>query len=84
MEEARKNSQIEADNIIKDAHEKVAIEKEKAHQQIEKERADMQEDIKNEIVEVAFEMAEKMVEHEIDKEKHSKIVDETLSTLNNK
>ena len=44
----------------------------------------MQEDIKNEIVEVAFEMAEKMVEHEIDKEKHSKIVDETLSTLNNK
>ncbi len=84
IEEAKKNSHIEAYNIIKEAQDQIAIDKEKAKIQIERERADMREDIKNEIIDVAFEMAEKMVEHEIDKEKHAKIVDETLSTLDNK
>lgn len=84
MEEARKNSMIEAENIIKDAHEKIEIDQENARRQIEKERNDMHEEIKNEIVDVAFQMAEKMVEHEIDKGEHKKIIDDTLSALDNK
>ena len=83
MEEARKNSSIEAENIIKEAHQQIEIDRENARRQIEKERSDMHEDIKNEIVDVAFQMAEKMVEHEIDKDEHKKIIDSTLSVLDN-
>ena len=50
----------------------------------EKGTGNLVEDIKNEIVDVAFQMAEKMVEHEIDKGEHKKIIDDTLSALDNK
>lgn len=83
IEEAKKNSQIEAYNIIKEAQEQIAIDKEKAQVQLERDRANMQEEIKNEIVDVAFVMAEKIVEHEISKNDNKKIIDETLSSLNN-
>ena len=42
----------------------------------------MQEGIKNEIVEVAYLVAEKIVEHEVDKKANEELVEKTISSIN--
>ena len=66
IEDAKKVSQIEADEILNEAKYQIQKEKESALDLIDKERKSMQENIKNEIVDIAFLMAEKIVDHEID------------------
>ena len=56
-------------------------EKESALDLIDKERKSMQENIKNEIVDIAFLMAEKIVDHEIDKKANQELINQTLSKL---
>lgn len=82
IDEAKKTSYVEAEEIINNANQQAEQTKLAAQSQIEKERKDMQEGIKNEIVEVAYLVAEKMVEHEIDKEANKELVEQTISSIN--
>ena len=81
IEDAKKVSQIEADEILNEAKYQIQKEKESALDLIDKERKSMQENIKNEIVDIAFLMAEKIVDHEIDKKANQELINQTLSKL---
>ena len=81
---AKKVSQIEADEILNEARYQIQREKENARDLIDKERKSMQENIKNEVVDIAFLMAEKIVEHEIDKKANQELINQTLSKLEKK
>ena len=84
IEDAKKVSQIEADEILNEARYQIQREKENARDLIDKERKSMQENIKNEVVDIAFLMAEKIVEHEIDKKANQELINQTLSKLEKK
>lgn len=81
IEEAKKNSQIEADAIMNEANEKIKRDTENARELIEKEHQEMQDGMRKEVIEVAYSIAEKMVNHEIDRESNKEIVDKTLNKL---
>lgn len=81
IEEAKKTSQLEADEILQEAHEQIKRDTEQARMMIEKEHQEMQEGIKNEVIEVAYEMAEKMVGRQIDKKANQDIVNQTIEQL---
>lgn len=84
IEEAKKTSQIEVDEMIQSAKNQIQKEKDSAQDLIEKERRLMQEGIKDEVVDIAFLMAEKIVNHEIDKEANKDMIEQTLSKLKDK
>lgn len=82
IEEAKKTSQIEADAIINDANDKIKRDTENARELIAKEHQEMQEGMRNEVIEVAYSIAEKVVNHEINRETNKEIIDKTINSLN--
>ena len=81
IEEAKKTSTIEANEIIDNARKQIIAEEEASHRLIEKERVEMEEGIKKEIIDVAFMMSEKILGREINKDDHKQIVDDAMSIL---
>lgn len=84
VEDAKKTSNIEADLIINNAKKIAEETKENAIQQINQERKDMQEGIKDKIVDVAYMLAEKIVENEIDRETNKELVEKTIASIDYK
>lgn len=81
IDEAKKSSVVEANAIIEEANQKIQDESARAREQIEKEHQEMQDGIKDEIVEVAYAIAEKMVGREINKENKQDIIDEAIKKM---
>ncbi|MDQ0360594.1 F0F1 ATP synthase subunit B [Breznakia pachnodae] len=71
---AKQRATTEASAIVGDARNNAAIMKEKALHDIEREKANVREQIKEEISEVAFMAAKKVVEKELDEDVHKKYV----------
>lgn len=71
---AKKKASDEASEIVADARNNASIMKEKAFHDIEREKANVRDQIKEEISEVAFMAAQKVVEKELDKNVHKKYV----------
>ncbi len=84
INDAKKQSQIEANAILNEAHEQIAKDTQEALALVDEKRKEMEASIKDEIVDVAIVMAEKIVEHEVDKKENSEIIKQTLSTLDDK
>lgn len=81
VEQARKISKNEADEIKKTALEEIENEKVRAKEQLEHERDMMEKEIKDKIIEVAYEMSKTIVGREIDQTKNQDVVDEMLGKL---
>ncbi len=81
IEEAKKTSQIEADSIIFEANEKIKKDSENARELIEKEHQEMQEGMRKEVIDVAYTIAEKIVNHEVSRETNKEIIDKTIDGL---
>ena len=79
IENAKKRSYVEADKIINDANIEAKSRIENAEEEINSMKNKAQDDIKNEIVDIACLMAEKIVEKEVDKKKYSKLVEQTIN-----
>ncbi|MDF9825721.1 F-type H+-transporting ATPase subunit b [Breznakia sp. PF5-3] len=71
---AKKKASQEAGEIVAEARNNAQIMKEKAFHDIEREKANVKEQIKEEISEVAFLAAKKVVEKELDDDVHKKYV----------
>lgn len=82
IDEAKKTSQIEADAILNEANQKIKRDTENARELIEKEHQEMQEGMRNEVIEVAYAIAEKMVNREINREANKELIDKTIEELN--
>ena len=67
--------------ILEDKNQKIQDESARAREQIKKEHQEMQDGIKDEIVEVAYAIAEKMVGREINKENNQDIIDEAIKKM---
>ncbi|MDD2492966.1 MAG: F0F1 ATP synthase subunit B [Bacilli bacterium] len=75
IERAKQKSYVEAEEIIDKAKTDAKLRLEQATEEITMQRANAEEQIKKEIVDVAYLMAEKIVEKEIDKSKYDNVVE---------
>ena len=81
IEKAKEKGNLEAEEIINKAEEEANRKLEKAKEEIESEVKKASDDIKKEIVDTAYLLAEKIINEEIDREKHEKIVSEFLNKV---
>lgn len=68
----------EKNRIVAEAHEQIESEKEKAHNEIEREVEESRKQLKKEIVDVAYTLADKMVNAQMDEQKNHAIIEEFL------
>jgi F-type H+-transporting ATPase subunit b len=77
------NAKIDAlntrDQILEEAKQQSDKERLKAHEQIQLERKASEDEIKKQIVDIAFKAAEKILEREIDEKDNQKIVSDFIS-----
>lgn len=78
IREAKVKADAQARDIIEDANKKAAEIMEKAEQSIEREKEKAMEEMRQEIAALAILVAEKIVEHEIQKVGQEAIVDEVI------
>ncbi len=81
IERAKTNSKVEAQLIMDKAIEEIETKKKNADDQIKNDREKMEEGLRDEIVSVAYALAEKITEKEIDQTKNEKLVDDFLKEV---
>ncbi len=78
LDQAEKEANLRRDMIITDAKKEAKTRLENLDKELEMERKNMENDIKKQIVDIAFLAAEKIVAREIDQEKYLKVVDSII------
>ena len=78
---AKNSSKAEAQIIMDKALEEIETKKKQASEQINNDREKMEEGIRDEIINVAYALAEKITEKEIDQTKNEEIVDSFLKEV---
>lgn len=78
IESAKHKAGVEANQILEQAHNDARMYKEKAQVEIEKEKTSIRKNIKDEISDIAFLAAKKVVEKEMDDETHKKYVQDFI------
>ncbi len=81
IERAKTTSTIEANNIKNRALAEIEAKKEASVEQINSERKKAEESLRDEIITVAYTLAEKITEKEIDEAKHQDLVDDFLKEV---
>ena len=69
------------DEIVSDARKEAAAIRDKAGRDIEQERRKAKSALKSEISELALELAEKVVQKEIDQKEHERLIDDFINEL---
>ena len=82
LAKAEKEANLKRDEIINQAREEAKRRMDNLEIELEQERSSMEKEIRQEIVEVAFAAAEKIVSKEINQEKYISIVDDILKGAN--
>lgn len=82
LDDAEKNANIKRDEIINQAKEEARVRMENLDAELEQEKKNMSEQIRKEIVDIAFAAAEKIVAKEIDQTKYLDVVDDILKGVN--
>lgn len=78
LENAKANAQHEKREIIQGAQSQAETMKEKARKDIEREKVQAREEMKNAIVDVAFDAAKQIVGKEMDAQAHKQYVDDFI------
>lgn len=78
---AQKNAAEKSDQMIKDASAQAAAIKQKAESDIAQERRKAVNELKDEIGDMAMEIAGKVIEREISEKDHQKLIDEFISNV---
>ena len=81
IERAKTTSTIEANNIKTRALAEIEAKKEASVEQINSERKKAEESLRDEIITVAYTLAEKITEKEIDEAKHQDLVNDFLKEV---
>ena len=82
LDRAERDASIKRDEIINQARDEARRRLDNLKLELEQERSSMEKEIRQEIVEVAFAAAEKIVSKEINQEKYISIVDDILKGAN--
>lgn len=78
---AKKRAEKKSEQIISDAKNEAVLIKEKASIDIDRERQQTLNDAKNQISDIAIMAASKVIESDIDKSKHEKLIDDFISEI---
>lgn len=81
MEKARSNAEKLEKALTKEAKLSIAQMKEKAKEDIELERQQVLEDTKKDISLLSFQIAEKLIEKELDQQNHAELIDKFIERL---
>ena len=86
IQQAKTLSEKEAEKILNDAHEQIESDKAKALREIDQKEIELRRNLQQEIVDVAYLLADKMVNKQMDEKQNQLIVDEFLSdgTINDR
>ena len=82
LAKAEKEANLKRDEIINQAREEAKRRMDNLKVELEQERSSMEKEIRQEIVEIAFAAAEKIVSKEINQDKYLDVVDEILKGAN--
>jgi len=82
LDDAEKQGNIRREEIIKEAKEEARLRLENLDTELEQEKKNMSNEIKKEIIDIAFMAAEKIVAKEIDQAKYLDVVDDILKGVN--
>lgn len=77
-ESLTKQAKLEAEQLILKAQEEAAFKIKQSQSQMAFERQQLEQDIKNSIRDVAFVAAKKIVQKELDENKHQALIDEAI------
>ena len=78
---AQKTAAIQSEEMLKEASAQAAAMKAKAESDIAQEKRKAVNEIKNEICDIAMEIAGKVIEREISEEDHTKLIDEFIANV---
>lgn len=78
LNQAEKDGNLRRDQIINEAKEEAKRRLENLELELEQEKDSMQKEIRQEIIDIAFAAAEKIVAREIDQDKYMDVVEEIL------
>lgn len=81
VENGRKKGEEVREEIVSEAEDKAESMIEEAEEEIERERKQAFEDVEGEVGTIALNIAEKLLEAEIDEQKHSELIDDFLSEI---
>ena len=81
LSEGRKRAIAKENQIINEAQEEALRVRERASREIELEKSKLKEDVKQEMISVAFLMASKIIGQTIDESKQNQLVEETLNEI---
>lgn len=84
IERAKQKSYIEAEEIVKKAQIDANMRLDEAKEQIQKEVANANESIKKEIIDIAYILAEKIINEEIDESKYDNLINEFIKKEENR
>lgn len=78
---AQKTALLQSEEMLKDASAQASAMKAKAERDIAQEKRKAVNEIKNEIGDMAMEIAEKVIERELSEEDHNKLIDEFIANV---
>lgn len=81
---AQKTATLQSEEILREANAQAVQIKTKAERDIEQEKRKAVNDIKNEIGDMALEIAGKVIEREVSAEDHTKLIDEFINKVGDK
>ena len=81
MSNAQKTADAESEKIIAEANRQAAAMKEKASREIEQEKRQAVREIRDDIGGIAVDLAEKVIERELNEEDHRKLIDEYIRNV---
>lgn len=81
MRRALRNAQLKEEEILKEARDEAARTLQRAEEQIEKERVQAMEDIKNDVSDIAIDIATAVLDREITADEHREMIDGFIEKL---
>ena len=77
--DAMENAKLQANSVLDEARKEVADIREKSRLQIEREKIAARKEIHNEVGDLAVQLAEKILESELDDDAQASVIDEIIS-----
>ena len=81
LQNARHQAELQGEAIVKDAKEQAAELKQKADADIAREKVRVFNEMKDEIGDIAMEIAGKVIGREVDEEDHKKLIEDVISQI---
>lgn len=81
LKNATRKAQLNEEEIIKDAHNKANLIKKRAEEDIALEKKNALNEVKNDLSDMAVDLASKIIGHDVDESKHREMIDSYIDSV---